>query len=67
MLGNQKRYHKNVAQICRILYNCNVAHTVEILAIGGRCVGMALINSLIVSIIGGVVSYYICKWLDSDE
>jgi hypothetical protein len=37
-------------------------------ATGGRWSALELITSLYISIIGGVISYYICKWLeDGDE
>jgi hypothetical protein len=41
-------------------------NTVEILAIGRRCVAMDFAISLTISVIGGVISYYICKWLDEN-
>jgi hypothetical protein len=50
------------------MYNVNVAHnTVEVLAIGRRWVGMDLIISLYISIVGGIIAYYICQYFDGDE
>jgi hypothetical protein len=37
-------------------------------ATGRRWLALDFITSLCISIIGGVISYYICKWLeDGDE
>ena len=34
---------------------------------GGECLMGDIILTFLVSVIAGVVSYYICKWLDRDE
>ena len=34
---------------------------------GGECLMGDIILTFLVSVIAGVVSYYICKWLDRDK
>ncbi len=34
---------------------------------GGACLMVELFTTFLVSVLAGVVSYYICKWLDRDK
>ena len=34
---------------------------------GRRCVPLEYIFAFIISVLAGIVSYYICKWLDGDD
>ncbi|MCM1302759.1 MAG: hypothetical protein NC305_06665 [Lachnospiraceae bacterium] len=48
------------------LLSDNIIAVSPILATERRCVSMEIIVSFIISVLAGVISYYICKWLDGN-